>query len=210
MAEGAAWLCVLLCVHLLPRLRPCQVVYKVYKTTRQKSVIKDLLNNQKQIRIRISKQKLSNQCVVNIKWLLTSSLNDLIYFHLWRSCGGMNLSDQQGGRSTDALGSLMWGAFITEGGAWQATLSLPESVTETHKGRQLMPLFSPASARFADKIMLTAERQDVVVELPMTHAAEIWWRDMHHIESWCESNFMTKTALKKMSLVGPDWFFLFL
>lgn len=37
-----------------------------------------------------------NQCVANINWLFTPRLDDFIYFHLWKSRGGMNLSEQRG------------------------------------------------------------------------------------------------------------------
>lgn len=49
----------------------------------------------------------------------------------------------------------------------------------------MTPLFSTSSAAalLSDKPRFTAERLDVVEELPVTHAARTWRRDMHHVES---------------------------
>lgn len=86
---------------------------------------------------------------ISVWWTLTGCSRYvwmILSIFIWgRVVGARLYQPNEWGRSEDALGSWMWGAFITEGGAGQG-LPLSESITPTQTGRQLTPLFSPTSA----------------------------------------------------------------
>lgn len=94
----------------------------------------------------------------------------------------------------------MWGDFITEGCAGRAAPSIWIHYRDTHRYSADTTVFTNLCCS-TDKMKFTAERCDVVLELPMTHSAGICRRDMLHIKPWCEFDFKRKIVLEKCHLL---------
>lgn len=94
----------------------------------------------------------------NINYLFTPRLDDFIYFHLWKSHRGMNLSEQRGGEEQGRPWQLDVRSFHNQGQYRTSdSLYLNPSLTHTHTKHtphiythsqvgKLTPLFSPTSA----------------------------------------------------------------
>lgn len=134
----------------------------------------------------------TNHACPNNKWTISHSchdLDDVIHFHLWMSRRGVNPSEEQRGRSSDALVSRMWGAFITEVCTGRATPFVWIHYEDKNGSSTDTSVFTNLCC-ITDEVF-TAERHDAALELNMTHADAGGRRgDLHHIQPWCEFDFI--------------------
>lgn len=97
----------------------------------------------------------------------------------------MNLSEQPGWEERGRPWQLDVRSFHNQGRFRTSdSLHVNPLLTHTHRntGRQVNATVFSNVWRYTDKMKFTAERRDVVVEIPMTRAAGIWRGDMHRVQ----------------------------